>query len=336
MIHLDYAAIREKPSSKVISAIHNFVDKIGEYPDESYVELKLKLATSLRIEGDQIVLGNGCDEIIDLISRAFLKPNDKVFIPSPTFSQFELAAVRVQAIPILVNCMYDTEYSINNSKISNQNHDFKLIWLCSPNNPTGTKISTSVIEDIVAANTNSIVAVDEALKNFENESAISLIGKYPNLIVLKSFSKSYCLAGLRLGVAFSNRENIHIIESKKQIFNVNLIAVAAAMAALDDSTYYSALWDKISTEKKRVAAIIKALDIPIISNESNFLLLDFITRGRSEMIYNYLLNRNVKVFPGWDPEFSGLDGRFLRVVIGSRNDNDIFLHLLSRALVNLP
>ena len=150
MIRLDFAAIKEKPSPKVIAAIRNFIDKIGEYPDESYIRLRSKLAEILKIDSGQIVLGNGCDEVIDVVSRAFLKPDDKVLIPVPTFSQFELAAGRIGATPVMVNCMRDAEYEIDNSKVAAQNDKCRLIWVCSPNNPTGTKIPLSVIEGIAA------------------------------------------------------------------------------------------------------------------------------------------------------------------------------------------
>ena len=205
----------------------------------------------------------------------------------------------------------------------------RLIWICSPNNPTGDSTPMAVIRKI-AGSVDIPVVIDNALGDFSDESVDDLAAA-ENIIILRTFSKGYCLAGLRIGYAAAGSQYIAKIEDMKQIFNVNSLGVEAAMAALEDQEYYHKLWAEFKNEKRRVLRQLEEIGIGIGGiSQSNFILLDFGTEKRSRFVYARLLQEGIKVFPGWDEEFSGLSGRFLRVVVGNNEQNDIFLTALRK------
>jgi len=330
MLHLDFASFKFPPSPRVIRVLKIKLNSINEYPNESYVQLKEKLADVYKLNTQNFLIGNGLDEVIDLITRAFVREREEVIIPFPTFSQFEKAAIRANATVIGINCMH-RNYEIKIDEVLNRaSKKTKLIWICCPNNPTGDLIPKETIRKI-AQNVNFPVVVDNALGDFSDDSIIDLIG-INNIVILRTFSKGYCLAGLRIGYAIADFEYINKIESIRQIFNVNNLAAEAAMAALEDQKYYDKLWAEFKKERQRVIKNIKEIGIKITGNQSNFILLDFGTEIRSRDVYEKLLQDGIKVFPGWDEEFSGLSARFLRVVIGRKEQNTIFLTSLKKIM----
>ncbi|MGV8171868.1 MAG: pyridoxal phosphate-dependent aminotransferase [Candidatus Woesearchaeota archaeon] len=332
MLRLDYAAFKYPPSPKVLAAIAKALSKLNEYPDEEYNEIREALSIKYELPKEWFLVGNGLDEVIDNITRALIKEKDEVIIPSPTFSQFEQACLRVKGIPCLINCLDENEYRIDGDKILGRiNKNTKIIWICSPNNPTGEYTPIDIIEEVVSKS-NTIVIVDEALSDFSGKSVIKLLKRYDNLIILRTFSKGYCLAGLRIGFCIANPYIIRKIENIKQIFNVNSLAIKAAVAALEDQKYYDELWERFKTERSREISEIENLGVPIRGRESNFLLLDFGSTERSKTIYGELLHRGIRIFPGWDKEFTDLPGRYCRVVVGRREENDMFINALKDIL----
>lgn len=330
MLHLDYASFRFPPSPRVIKVLKTKLNGINEYPNESYIQLKQKLADVYKLNTRNFLIGNGLDEVIDLITRAFVGERMEVIIPFPTFSQFEKAATRANATAVGINCMH-RNYEIKIDEVLDRvSKKTKLIWICCPNNPTGDFIPKERIRKI-AQTVNFPVVVDNALGDFSDDSIIDLIG-INNIIILRTFSKGYCLAGLRIGYAIADFEYINKIESKKQIFNVNSLAADAAIAALEDQKYYDKLWLEFKKERQRVIKNIKEMGITITGSQSNFILMDFGTEIRSRDVYEKLLKDGIKVFPGWDEEFSGLSGRFLRAVIGRKEQDNIFLTSLKKIM----
>ena len=329
MLYLDFASFKFPPSPRVIEVLKQNLPTINEYPDQSNLKLKKKLAQIHKLDTRNILIGNGLDEVIDLITRTFVREGEEVIIPIPTFSQFEQAAVRINAKAVAVDCMrgcYEIEAEEILKHVTKQT---RLIWICSPNNPTGDSTPMSVIRKI-AASVDTPVVIDNALGDFSEESVDDLAAA-ENIIILRTFSKGYCLAGLRIGYAAAGSQYIAKIEDMKQIFNVNSLGVEAAMAALEDQEYYHKLWAEFKNEKRRVLRQLEEIGIGIGGiSQSNFILLDFGTEKRSRFVYARLLQEGIKVFPGWDEEFSGLSGRFLRVVVGNNEQNDIFLTALRK------
>lgn len=333
MLYLDFASFKFPPSPRVIEVLKQNLHRINEYPDQNYLKLKKKLAQVYKLDNRNILIGNGLDEVIDLITRAFVKEGEEVIIPIPTFSQFEQAALRINAKVVAVSCMKE-RYEIDAQEILNHvTKHTRLIWICSPNNPTGDIIPKETIWK-VSSGVHIPVVIDNALGDFSDYPVDNLKGLH-NTIFLRTFSKGYCLAGLRVGYAVANTEYIAKIEAVKQIFNVNSLGVEAALAALEDQEYYNSLWAEFKNEKRRVLTQLEEIKVDIAGiSQSNFILLDFKSEKRSRDVYGKLLQEGIKVFPGWDEEFSGLSGRFLRVVVGNNEQNDIFLASLRKILTS--
>ncbi len=329
MLYLDFASFKFPPSPRVIEVLKQNLHTINEYPDQSYLKLKKKLAQIYKLDTRNILIGNGLDEVIDLITRAFVREGEEVIIPIPTFSQFEQAAVRINAKAVAVYCMREC-YEIDTEEILNHvTKQTRLIWICSPNNPTGDSTPLSVIRKI-AGSVDTPVVIDNALGDFSDESVDDLADT-ENIIILRTFSKGYCLGGLRIGYAVADSQYIAKIGDMKQIFNVNSLGVEAAMAALEDQKYYDRLWADFKNEKRRVLAHLEEMGVEIEGiSQSNFILMDLKSEKRSRDVYGKLLQEGIKVFPGWDEEFSGLSGRFLRVVVGRKDQNDTFLTTLRK------
>lgn len=335
MLRLDFASFKYPPSPKVIRLLQERAAAVNEYPDETYAKIKAKIAALWGIEQEKILLGNGLDELIDLITRTFVKEGEEVIVPVPTFSQFAIAAQRASATVTPVNSMKSEGYAVNSEDmLSAVTERTRLVWVCTPNNPTGTTVPASTIKQIARSVAIPIV-VDNALGDFSAEPVTSLV-KEQNIILLRTFSKGYCLAGLRIGYAIASQNLIKRIEKIKQIFNVNSLAVEAACAALASRDYYTALWEKIIAERQRVCEAVSTLGVRVAGSQSNFILLDFTTEKLSRLVFNGLLRAGIKVFPGWDKEFSGLDGRYLRVVVGKPEENGQFLQALEAQILNNP
>ena len=331
MIKLDYAALKYPPSRKAIKAMKKTVSTINEYPDETYLKIKKALVKKHGFCVNNYLVGNGLDEVIDIITKTFVNENDEVIIPTPTFSQFEIAAKRAKGTVKEVNVLEDNTYLITSQKIvKNITDNTKLIWICSPNNPTGTITSEETIKDILSK-TNAIVVVDEALGDMAKSNK-KLIEENPNLIILKTFSKAYGLAGIRIGFMMAQANLITKVSEQKQIFNVNKIAVSGAIAALEDIKYYKKLWREFNEEKSKQIKKLEKLGITIVGKESNFLLIDFKTEEKSKYVYEMLLKNNIKIFPGWDEEFTGLPARFCRVVISTPKENKVFYEKIKKIL----
>ncbi|GAG35499.1 unnamed protein product, partial [marine sediment metagenome] len=191
---------------------------INRYPSGGeYTKLRQVLAEYVGVKMENILPTNGSDEVIEIVSRAY---KGEVLIPIPTFSQYEVSADRGGLSKILVNCLHDGAYSLNYS--IQQLDKASLVWICNPNNPTGTSIPREKIVNILQK-TKGMVVVDECNYEYLGETVADLIDKYENLIISRSFSKNFGLAGLRLGFAISNPQNIEKLAAFGQYFRVNRI-----------------------------------------------------------------------------------------------------------------
>jgi histidinol-phosphate aminotransferase len=276
-LRMDISESRFPPSPKVIEAIRSVAGRVNEYPDPSSWILRKALAKYNNVDSDNIIVGNGSDEIIDLISRAFLGKGDKIITFIPTFSQYEWSAEILGAHAVKIPSLSDRKYVIRPEKaVDKISPTTKIIWICNPNNPTGNIISQDCINQILDSVRRSvIVAVDECYFEFSGQTSLNLLDEYENLIIVRSLSKTFCLAGLRVGYAISDTEIIKNVWKVKQPFNVNLIAQTAAIAALKDIKYYKDVWLKLAMERKYVIEKLREIErVEILPSTTNFLLLD--------------------------------------------------------------
>lgn len=265
------------------------------YPSSSQIKVKEAIATYKNLNSNQVAIGNGSDELIDLLIRCFCEPKqDNILICEPTFGIFKVYAQlnNVEAL----NAPLTKETFLFDEKLilKTISSSTKLIFICTPNNPTGTSISIEQLKT-VATKFNGIIVVDEAYIDFsEKQSAIELINEYSNIIVLQTFSKAWGLAALRVGVAYSNSSIIEILNKVRPPFNINsnsqeLILNALKKSAIKDTLVESVLKQKTYLENELLQlSFVKN----ITDSDANFLLIEVTDANK---IYSYLLEKNILI-----------------------------------------
>lgn len=297
---------------------------MNRYPSGGgYAELRQILAEYVGIKRENVLPANGSDEVIEIVSRVY---KGKVLIPIPTFSQYEVSANRERLPKVLVNCLHDRVYCLNFS--AEQLEEASLIWICNPNNPTGTRIPRENIIDILQR-AKGMVVVDECNFEYLEETVVDLIDKYENLIISRSFSKNFGLAGLRLGFAVSNPQNIEKLSVFGQHFRVNRIAEKAAGIALKYLDYYQEVWQKIEKARDKFVRQINELGFFAYDSKANFVLVEFKGKKETEKVWKYLKENGIYTLPGWNNEFSGLGDQFIRFTIGQEWEMDRVVEMLS-------
>jgi len=273
-------------------------ESVGEvdpriYPRDEYVELKESLGKYLGVLPNQIVVGTGSDNLIDLVSRMMLRRGDEALSISPTFSIYE-RCVRIQGatykpIPLKEDFSLDTEGLLD--AVSPKT---KVIFLCSPNNPTANSLARRDIE-YLAGNFDGIVAVDEAYADFSGSSIIEAVCDYENLVVFRTFSKVFGLAGLRLGCAVSNPVLAKVMDERFQMpYTVTLVTLKASSKILERMDIINKAIDEVKVQRSMlIEALNKIVGVKAYDSETNFVL--FQTPKNSETVYKKLLDKGVIV-----------------------------------------
>ena len=298
---------------------------MNHYPSGGgYTKLRQVLAEYVDVKVENILPANGSDEVIEIASRAY---QGEILIPIPTFSQYEASADRGRLSKVLVNCLYDRVYSLNYS--TQQLDKASLVWICNPNNPTGTRISRENIIDVLQK-AKGMVIVDECNYEYMGETVVDLINEYENLVISRSFSKNFGLAGLRLGFAVSNPQNIEKLAAFAQYFRINRIAEKAAGIALKYLDYYQEAWRKIKKARDKFVRQINELEQGFFAydSEANFVLVEFKNKEKTERVWKYLQEKGIYTLAGWENEFSGLDSQFIRFTIGEEWEMDRVIEVL--------
>lgn len=291
----------------------------NRYPDPHQVTLKGTVANLKSVSSENVFSGNGSDEVIDLIFRVFANPGkDKVIICPPTYGMYEVSAnindVEIVNVPLLSNFQLDKQAILN---IVEQDADIKLIFICSPNNPTGNLIEG--IEEIVKK-FNGIVIVDEAYIDFSPEaSKVPLINSYSNLIVLQTLSKAWGLAGIRVGFAFAQSEIIALLNKIKPPYNISTLNQQQALSKLSNLAEFEAERNEILAERERLEKELLILPMvqKIYPSSANFLLVEV---ADANSTYNELVNRRVIV-----RNRHSVINNCIRITVGTKQENDILL-----------
>jgi histidinol-phosphate aminotransferase len=289
----------------------------NRYPDPHQRELKKTLSDRNNIPIDNIFIGNGSDEVIDLVYRIFCEPSkDSVIICPPTYGMYEVSAninnVNIIRIPL------NDEFELNTELILSESA--KCIFICSPNNPTGNNLRN--IEKILDQ-FNGIVVVDEAYIDFsDSEGFISAINKYPNLIVMRTFSKAWALAKARVGVAYTNRAIIALMDKTKPPYNVSGFNQQEAIKALSQPEKFEERVDIILEQRNLLEKELSKLAFVkhIYPSDANFLLVKMSDPGA---IYNYLVSNKV-VVRNRDTVVTGC----IRITVGTPDENSQLIEVL--------
>ena len=289
----------------------------NRYPDPLQQEVKTLVSKVKGVPVDNIFLGNGSDEAIDLPYRIFCRPGiDNVVAIEPTYGMYKVCADinDVEYRPVLL----DEHFQITASKLLDACDDnTKIIWICSPNNPTGNNINREAIEEVLQK-FNGIVIIDEAYSDFSNEKPMRAeLRKHPNMIVLNTMSKAWGCAAIRLGMAFASKEIIDIFNKVKYPYNVNLLTQKQAIEALKDP-FAVDKWVKILIQE-RSQLMSTFLELPICEkvypSNANFFLAKMTD---AQSIYDYLVEKGIIVR---NRSRIQLCGNCLRITIGTKSEN---------------
>lgn len=297
---------------------------INRYPDPLQEKLKEQLAPMKGVRASQIFLGNGSDEAIDLVYRIFCTPGrDNVVAIMPTYGMYKVCAdinnVEYRGVPLTADWQFEPK-----ALLAATDEHTKVIWICSPNNPTGNDFPRELIHEVLTG-FEGIVVIDEAYSDFSKEVPFrSLLDKYPNLIVLNTFSKAWASAAIRLGMAFASEEIIGLFNRVKYPYNVNLLTQERALALLSDFASIDGWLAQIRRERENVLPALAELPIveKVFPTDANFVLVKV---SDANSIYRYLIERGIVVR---NRSRVQLCQNCLRITIGTRQENNELLGAL--------
>ncbi|MBI5777819.1 MAG: histidinol-phosphate transaminase [Nitrospirae bacterium] len=313
------------PSPKALAVLGDAARTLHRYPDGGAFRLRTALADRWKVSLDQVILGNGSDEIIGMLARAFLSPGDEAVMADNTFVIYRMEVTAAHGVPVVV-------------PLADGCHDLaamaraitprtRLLFVCNPNNPTGTMVSATDVDALMAkVPAHVIVVFDEAYCEYARDphfpDSLGYVRRERNTIVLRTFSKIYGLAGLRIGYGVTTAEIAGYLNRVRPPFNANSLAQRAALAALGDEEHVAKSRAMNQTEMANVRAGLVALGIQPLPSEANFLYFDAGRDGRA--LFEALLREGVIV--------RHIEGTNLRVTIGLPEENRQFLQALKQVL----
>jgi histidinol-phosphate aminotransferase len=301
--------------------------KLNRYPDPYQNELKQKISKLQQVEPSKIFISAGLDQAIEHLIRAFCEPGqDNILINPPTFGMYQVAAeindVQVMKIPL----QYPS-FDLDVEAISDKaNEKTKIIFICSPNNPTGDTVSKEKIRRILQ-NFHGLVVVDEAYIDFcPQESLLSELDKYPNLLVMQTFSKAWGLTSARLGRTFCSPEIVGILNKVKDPYNIPSLTIQAGLLALENENRKNQIVKQLIEDREKLKS--ELLKLPVVTkifpSESNFLLVETVDAGK---VYNFLIREKIVV----RNRTAQLNcNNCLRITIGTGEENQKLLDTLSK------
>lgn len=298
---------------------------VNRYPDPLQREAKLKIAKIKGISPEQIFLGNGSDEAVDLLIRCFCEPlTDSIAIFSPTYGIYSVCADvnNVQVKEFILN----NDFSINLQQFFNGiSPSTKVVFICSPNNPTGNAQPIETIEQILSK-FRGIVVVDEAYIDFcPEKTSLSLLNRYPNLVVLQTFSKAWAMAGARIGIAFANPKIIATLNKVKFPYNIGVPSLSVLSRAIEQYSNTKSLISQIVSERELLRLRLQQLSCVkmVYPSDSNFLL---VKTTDANSVYNYLLNNGIVVR---NRTHEPLCNNCLRITVGKPYENSKLIQILN-------
>jgi histidinol-phosphate aminotransferase len=304
------------PSPKAVEFLHGVLDGIHRYPDGANFALRERLAERLGVAEAQLVFGCGGDEILELLVKCFVGPGDEVVYPWPSFAMYPIVVQGMggTGIPVALNDRMEHDLPAMSAAVTERT---KLVFVCNPNNPTGTSVGAEAFDAFVENLADDVIlAIDEAYFEFVRRDdfpdSIAWLSKRPGTLVLRTFSKIYGLAGLRIGYGIGDLELIDYLQRARHPFNVNRLAEAAALAALDDEPHAARTRELNAQGIDYLTRELSALGIEVWPTDANFLL------ARTGPVYDKLLREGIIVRPmgGF-----GLDD-CVRISIGTAEENE--------------
>lgn len=317
------------PSEAVLNALDNVKPELTRYPDGNGFHLKVALASHLLVSSHQITLGNGSNDVLDLIARAYLAPGNEAIFSQYAFAVYPISTQAVGAKAVVTPAK---DYGHDLDAMANAVTDkTKVIFIANPNNPTGTSFGKEQWQAFIAKIPQQVIVVlDEAyIEYVEGDGGLNgldYLNQYPNLIVTRTFSKAYGLAAMRVGYSISHPDVANVLNRVRQPFNVNSFALAGAVAALNDADYLQRSREINQQGMNQLVNGFKALGLDYIPSAGNFITVHFDQSGSE--LFEKLLQQGVIVRPVGN---YGLPNS-LRVSIGLEAENQRFLDALTSVL----
>jgi histidinol-phosphate aminotransferase len=284
------------PSPKAVAAIGEALGRLHRYPDGSAFALTRKLARHLQVDPEQIVLGNGSDEILGMLSRVLLGPGDEAVMPRPSFLMYEISVRASGASPVFVPLK---DLAIDLDRVADAVGDrTRIVFLCNPNNHTGSVIDQNRMSDFLAVLPEGVVVVlDEAYIEFVRDATaargLTLMDTGRPLVILRTFSKAYGLAGLRVGYAVMPAELAQLLHRVRMPFNVSSLAQAGALAALDDQGFLNKTLRQVHKGIDDLFQALAERDIACFPTQANFFLID--VKKNADAVFEEMLKKGVIV-----------------------------------------
>jgi len=317
------------PAPKVLKAIQKASKQLNRYPDGDCFYLRKKLAGLLKVNPNQLIFGNGSDELIVLAVRAFVSEGEEVVIAYPSFLIYEIASTiagaKIKKVPLK-----DFRYDLVKMKKAITKKT-KIIFLGNPDNPAGTYLTQKDVQTFLRGlRKDVLVFIDEAYFEYVHArdyvDSIKIMRSHKNVIVTRTFSKLFGLAGLRIGYGIADQELIDILNRLREPFNVNSLAQSAALAVFSEKKYYKDIVKKVENQRQYLYRQIGQMNCKYIESCTNFILID--VKQKASLIAQKLLKRGVIVR---DMSFWGLK-TFIRVTIGTQRENQTFIKKLKKIL----
>lgn len=316
-------------SQKVAAAIKDYTGSFAIYPDGYATDLRMKLAAHLEVMPEELILGNGSDEIIQIISRSLLSPETNSVMAAPTFPQYKhngiIEGCEIREIP-LIDGAHDLD-----GMAQAIDEKTSIVWLCSPNNPTGIYINEEDLKGFIARVPDDVLIVlDEAYFEYvtadDFHDSLKLLKDHKNVIILRTFSKIYGLASFRVGYGIAHKDTIAALEPAREPFNVNTLAQAAAIAALEDQQFIRDCKLENRAGLDQFYAFCHEAGLNYYLSQGNFILIDFETDGQE--VFQFLLERGYIVRSGKALGFPTC----VRITVGSKEQNAGVIEMLKEYL----
>lgn len=317
--------IPDDTKKRLISHI-NSGNIFRKYPDPDAVHLRKAIAKYCNVGLENTLVASGSDELIHMITNAFVDKGEYVLCPTPSFGMYEIYTQLAGGKPVKIQLGENYNFDPDSFLAAGDKYNAKMVFICNPNNPTGTVTDKKDIE-YIAKNFNGVVVIDEAYFEFYGNTMIDLASKYDNIIILRTFSKAFGLAGLRIGYLIANKDLVDEVYITKSPYNINTFSQLAALELLKDFHIAKERIDYIVTERERLYEKLKSLDkVKVIPSKANFLLIKL---DNSQYVYEKLLQAGILVRSF--SENSPLSN-CLRVSIGNKEENILFFNTLKSVL----
>jgi histidinol-phosphate aminotransferase len=317
------------PSPKVLASIRKATTALNRYPDGDCFYLREALAKKLKVSKRQLIFGNGSDELIVMAIRAFVNEADEVVIAKPSFLIYDIASqiagAHIKAVP-LNGFHYDLEGM--KRAVSPKT---KIIFLGNPDNPAGTFIEHDPLRNFISSlRSDILIFIDEAYYEYVDDKSyadsLKLLNEFKNVFVIRTFSKMYGLAGLRIGYGIGQEEVVDLLNRVREPFNINSLAQVAALACLNDQTYYRKIAQAIKKERQFLYKSFARLKLQFEKSYTNFILIKI--KGDSTVLTKQLMQKGVIIR---DMSHWGLSN-YIRVTIGTSQENKRFIKALEEIL----